>query len=205
MRKENSSEFSDEMRQMRQQARELSRQQGEIVNKLEAEKTSDRRSLSDSPERQALLDQLKRQKELMTNVVDRAGTVSQQAETSEPVLSRQLYDTLRQFAQDNVQVTKDTEDQLMERGLMTQRLYDQFRKSSEPDGAKMVEVTSELLRSGFVPQAGETSQRTKAGLDSLQRGIERAAESVLGDEAEALRQAQQWTSGSPWRTLTLRP
>src|SRR6185436_13277351 len=66
-----------------------------------------RRTLSDSPSHQEALDKLTRQDERMTNLLETATQVSQQAEDSEPLLSRQLYDTLRKFSQDSSKGMKE--------------------------------------------------------------------------------------------------
>src|SRR5438093_13487274 len=59
------------------------------------------------------------------------------------------------------------------------------------DGVKSVELTSEMLRQGLLPQARQAGDRAASAVSDLKRGIERAAEKVLGDDTEALRLAQQ--------------
>src|SRR5213078_1959055 len=59
------------------------------------------------------------------------------------------------------------------------------------DGAKLLDIASEMFRQDFLPQANESGQRSRARIDDLKRGVERAAESVLGDDTEALRLAKQ--------------
>ncbi len=191
MRKENASRFADDLRNLRGEARELARQQEEIARRMETESGRERTTLSDSPDRKDTLDQLARQKERLTNLVERATQVSEQAEEPEPLLSRQLYDTVRQFTQDSARNVKETQDELLSRGLMTRTLYDRFKDTAEPDGAKLLDVTSEMLRQDFLPQASQAGQRARAGIDDLKRGVERAAGSVLGDDTEALRLARQ--------------
>jgi len=191
MRKENSSQFADDLREMRSQARELARTQEDLAKSMESEAAHAGRSLSDSPQRPAMFDQLARQKEMLTNLVERATQVSQQAEQPEPLLSRQLYDTVRKFTQDTANDVKDAQDQLLNRGLLSQILYDELKQSSEPDGAKLLELSSEMLRRDFLPEAKETGRRAGAGIDTLKRGVEHAAETVLGDDTEELRLAQQ--------------
>jgi hypothetical protein len=191
VRKQNSSQFSDEMREMRSEARELARQQDEISKKMQSEDNNQQKSLSGSPDRKQALDQLAQQKARMTNLVDRATQLSQQAEEAEPLLSRQLYDTVRKFAQDTSKDVREMQDELLNRGLMTRTLYDQLKDSAEPDGAKMMDITSELLREDFLKQAAQSGQRARGSIENLKQGVERAAEGVLGDDTEALRMAQQ--------------
>jgi hypothetical protein len=190
MRRDNSSQFADDLREMRNQARELARQQDELVKKIEAEANRDHRTLSDSPERKEMLDQLARQRQLMTNLVASATEVSQQAEEPEPLLSRQLYDTVRKFAQDTGKDVKEVRDKLSNNGLLTQNLDDQLQQTTTPDGAKLTDITSEMLRLDFLPPAHETAVRSRSSLDDLRRGVERAAQSVIGDDTDALRAAK---------------
>ncbi len=191
MRKENSSQFSEEMREMRNQARELARQQEDIATKLESESKNPRKTLSDSDARTEVASQLTRQRERLTNLVERATEVSQQAETAEPLLSRQLYDTLRKVSQRNATNVKETQEDLIRRGLMSRSLYERMQEPGGQDGAKLLDATGEMVRQGFLPQAQEIGQRARGGLEDLKTGVERAAESVLGDDTEALRVAKQ--------------
>ncbi len=191
MRKENSSQFSEEMREMRNDARELARQQEEIATKLESEAKNPRKTLSDSEVRNEVASQLTRQRERLTNLVERATEVSQQAETAEPLLSRQLYDTLRKVSQRNATNVKETLEDLIRKGLMSRSLYERMQEPGGQDGAKLLDATGDMVRQGFIPQAQEIGQRARGGLDDLKTGVERAAESVLGDDTEALRVARQ--------------
>ena len=47
------------------------------------------------------------------------------------------------------------------------------------------------MDAGVRQEAGRAMKSADEGIGNLRRGVERAAESVLGDEAEALRRAQQ--------------
>ncbi|MGH7971522.1 MAG: hypothetical protein ACREIC_22620, partial [Limisphaerales bacterium] len=191
MRKQNSSEFGEDMRSIREQARELAQHQQELQKAMQADDSAERKSLSDTNDNQTLLSQLSRQRALMTNLVERAAQISQQAETSEPLLSSQLYDTVRKFTQESAKNVKELQDDLLNRGLMPGNLMDLLKNDSENEGAKLLDVTSEMLRRDFGPQAAQASQRAGQRIDDLKRGVEHAAESVLGDDTEALRLAQQ--------------
>jgi hypothetical protein len=191
LRKENSSQFSDDMRQMRTEARDLARQQEDIVQKMQDENRAAHKSLSDSTNRTDLVNRLTRQQQRLTNLVERATQISQEAETAEPVLSRQLYDTVRKFSQDTGQGVQDVQEDLLKQGLASRSLLERLGDKSEQDGAKLLETTAELVRQDFLPQASATGQRVRGNLDNLKRGVERGAESVLGDDTEALRLAKQ--------------
>ncbi|MGO8677308.1 MAG: hypothetical protein ACLQVX_15735 [Limisphaerales bacterium] len=190
LRKENSSQFAEDLREMRAQARELAGQQEDLRQRMQQEAAGARKSLSDSPERRQMLEQMSRQRDRLTNLVERASQVSEQAEAPEPLLSKQLYDTVRRFSQDSAKDVKDLQEELFSRRAMTRSLLDRL-SSQEPDGAKLLDALSELLRQDLLPEAGEVAQRAAPRLEDLKRGVENAAESVLGDDTEALRLAQQ--------------
>lgn len=195
MRKQNSSQFAEDLRDMRNEAREISRQQEEVTKKIEqlanGGEKSQRKSLSDSDDRKEMLDKLEEQKERMNKLVDRATQVSEQAENTEPLLSRQLYDSIRKVTQDDATAAKQARDELMNSGRMTRDLYDRMQKTTERDGGgKALDVTRDMLREGYLPQARQAGQRARTGIDELKRGVERAAESILGDDAEQLKLAR---------------
>lgn len=194
MRQQTSSQFANDLRQMRNQARELSRQQEDLTKQMQSEvqgSTGAPRSLSDSPERKAMLDRLAQQRQQTTNLIEKATEVSQQAEQTEPLLSQQLYDTIRKFTQDTNKGLAESQDELLNQGLMTRSLYDQLKESTEADSSKMFDLATDLVQRDLLPQAQGSGQRMRAGLDNLKRGVEHAAESVLGDDTQALRLARE--------------
>jgi hypothetical protein len=196
MRKQNSSQFAEDLREMRNEARELSRKQEELGQKLDAlangtGQQQQRKSLSDSDDRKEMLDQLGEQRERMNNLVDRATQISEQAENTEPLLSRQLYDSVRKVSQTDENAVKQTRSELLNSGRMTRDLYDRLQKSAESEeGGKVLDLTRDMLREGYLPQARQAGQTARSEIDELRRGVERAAESVLGDDSEQLKLAQ---------------
>jgi hypothetical protein len=193
LRQRTSSQFANDLREMRNQARELSRQQDELAKQMEAEAqgAGAPKSLSDSPQRQAMLDRLAQQKQQTTNLMDKATQISQQAEQTEPLLSEQLYDTIRKFSQDTSKGLAESQDQLLNQGLMTRSLYDRLKESTEPDSSKMFDLTKEMLQQDLLPQAQGSGGRLRTDLENLKHGVEHAAESVLGDDTQALRLARE--------------
>ncbi|PYK98702.1 MAG: hypothetical protein DME19_11500 [Verrucomicrobia bacterium] len=144
---------------MRNDARQLSQKQEELAKKLDELADTRRKTLSDSDERKELANQLARQKGGVTNLFNEMRRVSEQSEPAEPLLSKQLYDTLRQSNQDEMN--------------------------------KSLELSAELVQRGFLSQAGPFEERAQRRIDELKRGVEKAAESVLGDDTEALRLAKR--------------
>lgn len=159
MRQQTSSQFSGQMRQLRNQARDLANQEDQIGRDLGELNNSGRKTLDDSAQRQSLVEQMARQQSALTNLLGEMRSVTEQAESTEPLLSKQLYDLVRRADQ------RHTDNQL--------------------------EIGAQLVERGFLPQASQSERAANQNIDELRQGIERAAESVLGSEAEALRYAQK--------------
>ncbi len=160
-RKRNSGQFTDEMRRMRDDARQLSQNQQDLEKKINDLAENQKLAETDEQRRQRdeLASQLSQQKNGVTNLVDEMRQVSEQSETAEPLLSEQLYDTLRQTGLDQLDNSLDT--------------------------------TSEYVRRGFLRQAGPAAEPARTNIDELKNGVDHAAESILGDGTEALRLAQR--------------
>ncbi|MCL5281754.1 MAG: hypothetical protein M1376_17790, partial [Planctomycetes bacterium] len=154
-----SSQVSEQMRDMRDQAQQLDQREGQIAHDIEQQLDARQKTLAGPNVGKELAEQIEQQKGSMKKLLDEMKNVSDQAESSEPLLSRKLYDTLREASTGNT-------DQVLE-------------------------STGELLRRDLLPQAQQIERRAGAGIDQLRKGVEQAAQSVLGDEAESLRLARQ--------------
>lgn len=159
IRKQTSSEFADAMRNMRDEARKLSEKQDELAQQMANEKQNGRKSLSDSNDKEAVTKGLEQQRDRYNELVKEMKEVTQAAEASEPLLAKQLYDTVR--------------------------------KADQEKTDNLLEMTGELFKRGFAPQSKEYGEKARVALDQVKQGVERAAESVLGDEVEAMRYAER--------------
>lgn len=159
LRRQTSSQFTEQMRDLRNDARELTRRQEEIARGLDQLENGRERTLDTSRERQELVRQMAQQRSALTNLLSEMRAVTEQAETTEPLLSKQLYDTLRRA--------------------------DQARTE------ELMRMGAQLTDRGFLPQAGEAERTIRQNLNDIRQSVERAAESVLGNEAESLRYAER--------------
>ncbi len=159
LRKQASSQFTEQIRALRSQARELARQQDDLVHELDSLNNGGHQTLDNSADRQHLVQQMMKQQSALTNLLSGMRSVTEQAETTEPLLSQKLYDTLRRADQAHT-------DDLLEMG-------------------------TQLTHRGFLPQAGLAENSARTNINELRQGIEAAAESVMGSEADALRYAQK--------------
>ena len=74
--------------------------------------------------------------------------------------------------------------------LLAKELYDALRKTTQAGTGQTLEKTQQLAQIGNAPDAQKFEEKARQEIEDLKGGVERAAESVLGDEAEALRQAR---------------
>jgi hypothetical protein len=207
LRRQSASAFEEELRQMRADAREIARKQEEIAKELQTDQSdksdpSNKPDLSDKP-RQApslgeqppedkLAEQLQQQEQRTGELVQRAQELSEQAEPSEPLLSRQIYETARKFAQDDANAVKEAQQELVREGRLSRDGFDQLRELQEREQAgRALRLTNELQQQNLNREAARTGERAREGLNRLRDGIEQAAESVLGDDTAALQLAEQ--------------
>lgn len=156
--------FTDEMKQVRQQAREVAEKQKQISEALENQKTpaSDRRDTSASLEK--MLDgsqtsrQIEEQSTKVSELLENMRRISEQAEGNNPLLHRRLYEAVR-----------DAQTGGLEQNLEEARMQSRYGNRSEAQDAERKATTS---------------------VEQLQKGVEKAAESVLGSETESLRMAR---------------
>ena len=189
-RKKNSSEFAEEMKQLRDQARQLSQKEEEISRKMDAMANPKQKTLTDSTDKKEVAAAMDQQRDRLTNLLDQATQMTEKAEVAEPLLAKQLYDTIRKSSQDNASSLKEFTDELAKSRKLSEPVYDLLETAKKSD-KKTVGVSAELLRKGFTPEATALEQRARKGIDDLKRGVERAAEAVLGDETESLRLARR--------------
>lgn len=165
-RQKTSRKFAEEMKQLRQQARDTAAQQKQISQALENQQTGAAEGTDSDSARQLenvlnnsqLSRQVERQQENVEKLLGSLRQLSEQAEQSEPLLHRSLYDAVRKAQ------TSGLEENLQE--------------------------TREQLRYGSRADAKEAERKAANSVDELQKGVEKAAEAVLGSESEALRVAK---------------
>ena len=157
-RKKNAGQFSEEMKQMRNEARQLAENE-EAIRKQMEEEVNKPKSLSDEGGAEKIASELAEQKKAVTNLLDQMRRVTEKSENAEPLLSKQLYETLRKSNQ----------------GTLDQSLT----------------AAGELSKRNFLKEAQPFEQKARSEIESLKQDVEKAAESVLGNETESLRRAKR--------------
>ncbi|MDB6020478.1 MAG: hypothetical protein JWQ04_335 [Pedosphaera sp.] len=159
LRQQTSSQFAKQMRQLRNEAHDLANQEDKIAHDLDGLNNSGEKKLDDASQRKALSEQLARQQNALTNLLGEMRTITEQAETTEPLLSKQLYDIVR--------------------------------RADQAHADNQLDISAQLVDRGFLPQASQAERTAGKNIDELRQGVDRAADSVLGSEADALRYAQK--------------
>ena len=155
LQRRTSSQFADEMRDMRDQAQQLDQHEEQIAQEIEQQLDARQKTLAGPNVGKELADQLGQQKESMKKLLDEMKNVSDQAETSEPLLSRKLYDTLRDASTGNTDQALETTGELLRRDLLPQAQQierragegiDQLRKGVEEAARNVLGDEAESLR-----------------------------------------------------------
>ena len=115
-----SGQFTEQMRNMRDQAQQLDQRQKEIADEIKRQIDSERKTLADSGVNRKLAERVERQRKSTEELIDQMKNVSEQAETSEPLLSKKLYDTLRRASTDNIDRTLEATGELLRRSFLPQ-------------------------------------------------------------------------------------
>jgi len=191
LRQETSGAFAEDLQRMRTQARELVRRQEVIQEEVDTLQNPDRKVLSDRGVREELLSELSDQQERVQELVRDSTRVSADAEVAEPLVARELYDALREFTQNEASHTDALREELIDRGMMTVEILQGMQEMEDQDAGQSLGLTEEMLRAGYLTVADQTEERAREGIGVLSRGVERAAERVLGDDTEALRRARE--------------
>jgi hypothetical protein len=157
--------FAQEMRQLKQQAQDLEAGQEKLAETLEQAASSKDETAKDAA---AGLEQA-----LANNKLARE--MENQQEALEKVLE---------------EARKLSEAAEPAEPLLSTSLHDAVRKAQSSGTEEAMEIARDLLRAGDTSRAQEQQQRSGKGISELKAGITKAAESVLGSEAESLRMAR---------------
>ena len=157
-------QFSEDMKAMREQAREVAEAQKKLSDAMEnrpaqgeaGQSTED--DLKERMERRELANQIEEQQRKTQSLMEEMKRVSEQAEVAEPLLHRHLYEALRT--------------------AQSQGIDENFDEAS---------MQSSM---GDLPKAQNAERKATKAVEELERGVEKAAESILGNEGEALRMAR---------------
>jgi hypothetical protein len=206
LQKQTSSQFTDQMRDMRDQAQQLDQRQDEIAQEIGRQIDSRQKSLAGPNVGPELADRIGQQKESMEKLLDEMKNVSDQAESSEPLLSRKLYDTLREASTGNTDQALETTGELLRRDLLPQAQQierragegiNQLRQGVEEAAKNVLGDEAESLRLArqqldeLIKQANGQNQ----GANSRGQRTEDASQRAQGQGQQAQDANQQMQDG----------
>ena len=163
-RKQTSAQFADSMRTLREEARQLAENEKQLAERLAALQDEAKRSLRQSKDRQNLEAEFKEQRQQTNDLVDAAKSVVEQSETAEPLLSKQLYDTVRSSREMKTDQALDATSQLLRAGFVpeAQQAEEQARA-----GIDRIKQGIEKAAEGILGDEIESLKRAKRELADL--------------------------------------
>lgn len=179
-RKKTANQFADDLKKMRGEARQLAQKQQEISQELQGAAQPKRRALADAEPKDQIARELAQQKTSLTNLLQQMRAVSEQSEPSDPVLSRHLYDAIRQADQQRAQQQLDVSAEMLRRGFESQA-----SQVSQKAGDSL-----EQLKKGVEKAAESILGDETEALRQAQREL-----AALGNQAE--QEVAQATAPSP--------
>lgn len=158
LRRDSANRFGEEMRDLRQQARQLDEKQQNLTKQLDEQRQPTKPNLNAGADREQIQKGLEEQRKQLDQITERMQKTVQEAEKTEPLLAQELYNTARGAAEQKVGDSIDL---------------------------------ARRLAAGGLPEANEASRKAAQGTEQLRKGVEKAAEGVLGGQTEALKRAQR--------------
>ncbi len=175
-RKETSSQFSEQMREARQAARELTEKRRETEGKLGAMDKS-AKSLDDTGPRDGLAQAMEQERRALDGLMNDLRQMSDAAEETEPQLHRKLYDLLRQ------QNSRETDQRLQVGAEMLRRgLVDQAREL-QPELTRNMEQLQKGVESAAESVLGDET----TAMRFAQRELEDLARQLREEEKNGAR------------------
>jgi hypothetical protein len=190
-RRRNSGRFNEEMRDMREAARELDQRQQQLGEQL-AQNDDQQNAEQQNPREQKEPQERdgdkgkakssskgKGKSKSLSDGNDDERTAEELAQQRERLAN--LQEQMRQ----TIAEAEETEP------LLTERLYEAARGVEERQLDQELRGAENSVRRGLADDARQREESARRGIGQLREGVERAAEAVLGDEAEALRRARE--------------
>jgi hypothetical protein len=175
LRKGASNRFTEEMTEMRNQARALDENQKKLSEQIEAANERPQNSLRDSGERKQTRQGLEEQEKRLDQIQERMQRTVQDAEETEPLLAKGLYDTARKASERKIPDALKAAEQLVDLGV-------------NKDAAKASRDASqglEEMREGVERAARSVLGDETAALRRAQGEIEDLADQIDREVAQA--------------------
>ncbi|MEX0641164.1 MAG: DUF4175 family protein [Pirellulales bacterium] len=178
-RQQAANRFSEEMTEMRREARELDQQQERLSQQLTEQQNEGGRSLRGTGRRAESQEGLAEQRRDLTQLQERMQQTIEEAEQPEPLLARQLYDTLRETHQHRVDDALDVTQRLLEVGI--EREADQAMRTAS-QGIRDLRQGVERAAESVLGDEAEALRRAQQEVDRLAEELNREINESRGGE-----------------------
>lgn len=196
-RQQAANRFSEEMTEMRRQARELDEQQERLSQQLEEQQNESGRSLRGTGGRAEAREGLGEQRRDLGELTDRMQQTIEEAEQPEPLLARQLYDTLRESHQQRVDDALSVTQRLLEVGI--EREADKAMRTAS-QGIRNLREGVERAAESVLGDEAEALRRARQEVDRLAEELNREIDQARGGQASGAgrnQEPQQGQGGAP--------
>lgn len=163
-RNQTSAQFADAMRNLREQARRVAEQQDRLSQQLSDLGDESRRTLRQSQERSQLQSEFQQQRQQANEIVDKAKQVVDQAENAEPLLAKQLYDTLRSTRETKLDQAMNATMQMLKQGVIPEAINAERQAKK---GIEQLRAGIEKAAEGVLGNEVESLKRAKRELAEL--------------------------------------
>ncbi len=170
IRKDASGRFADDLTEMRDQARKLDEDQGKLTEKIEAKGPDARPSLREPGDRQQARRGLEQQRKDVDQLLDRMRRTVEDAEETQPLLAKDLFDTVKKATQPSIPDTLKVAEQLVDAGV-TGDAAELSRKAGQGIG-QMREGVEKAARS-VLGDGTDALKRAQGELDDLADQVNR--------------------------------
>jgi len=180
LRKKASNRFADEMTEMRNQARRLDEDQARLSEQIDALKRESQRSLRGGGEREQAGQKLQQQAKQLDQLLDQMRTTVQEAEETEPLLAKNLYDTARKATDQKIPDALKVAEQLVKLGVA-----DDASKAARHAGSGIQQLREGVEHAARSVLGDETAalKLAKAELDDLAQQVNREIDRAAGTES----------------------
>ncbi|MFN9372486.1 MAG: hypothetical protein ACK6D3_11440 [Planctomycetaceae bacterium] len=169
-RRQSSGRFNETVRDIVDQARQLENREREVRQQIDQaiNPTAENRTLRSDTNREQIAEELNRQRERLTELVEKMQQTITDAEESEPLLAEKLYDAAREVQSQNVPQALDATRQSLQRGLLEDA---QQLEQRAGQGIEQVREKIEGAAEAVLGDETESLRRARAELRNLSREV----------------------------------
>jgi hypothetical protein len=195
-RQANAGQFNEQVDQLRGDARQLDERQDQLAERLSNLDQSSQRTLRDSGERRQITEGLDQQKQDLQKLLEDMRKTIEEAEATEPLLSKQLYDTVRETRRQQPERALEASSQLLERGFIGES------RTVEREAGRGIRQLREGVDQAAESVLGDETEglrRARRELDSLAEQLDREINRARGGDAQQNEQGEQNTADGQQR------